>query len=313
LSVYTALNHAQIESFISAYKLKPLISYAGITAGIENTNYLLKTAQGDYVLTLYEQFNVDEISPYLSLLKQLGRHEKYYPSPLTDIRQKHLNILQNKPATLFKCLPGKSVEQATLLQCQLVASSLAKFHCTSPSLDFNNKNPRNFDWIQATALQLTSQLSAADSILLADELNYQLKYTTQHLTQGIIHADLFKDNVLFVENRLTGLLDFYAACFDYFLLDIAITLNDWCVDQQGVFIRKQQEAFMQAYKHVRDISKQEEKLLPLLLRRACLRFWLSRLQHKFNPRAGEITQEKDPDFFKNLLLQHRHYYPKNIS
>ena len=151
-------------------------------------------------------------------------------------------------------------------------------------------------------------MSVQDSFLLENELQYQLNHTTEHLTQGIIHADLFKDNVLFVGDSLTGMLDFYAACCDCYLLDVAIALNDWCVDEQGVYNRKQQDVFMRAYKQVRVISQEEEKYLPILLRRACLRFWLSRLEHKLYPRAGEITQEKDPELFKNLLLQHRQFY-----
>ena len=308
MSVYTSLSHAQIEQFISAYHLAPLISYLGISAGIENTNYLLKTAQGDFVLTLYEHFKTEEVAPYLDLLVQLGLHESYYPSPLLDIQQKHSQILAGKPAAIFKCLPGKSVVDVTLNQCQLVASALARLHLSSRSLGFSKKNPRSIEWIQATAQQVNAHLSVQDSLLLNDELNYQLKFTTQHLAQGIIHADLFKDNVLFVGENLTGILDFYAACCDCYLLDVAITLNDWCVDEYGVFGRKQQNAFMQAYKQVRNISKQEEEWLPLLLRRGCLRFWVSRLEHKLYPRVGEITQEKPPELFKNLLLQHRQFY-----
>ncbi|NOQ14316.1 MAG: homoserine kinase [Methyloprofundus sp.] len=308
MSVYTSLSHAQIEQFLGAYKLASLTSYVGISAGIENTNYLLSTPQGDFVLTLYEHFNTAELAPYLDLLVQIGQSESYYPSPLLDIQQRHSQTLAGKPVAVFKRLAGKSVVQATLNHCQLVASALARFHLNTPSLGFSKKNPRSIEWIQVTAQQVSAHLSVQDSLLLNDELNYQLQFTTQHLAQGIIHADLFRDNVLFVGESLTGMLDFYAACCDCFLLDVAITLNDWCVDEYGVFGRRQQDAFMQAYKQVRNISQQEEEWLPFLLRRACLRFWVSRLEHKLYPRAGEITQEKSPELFKNLLLQHRHFY-----
>ena len=308
MSVYTSLSWDQIESVISSYRLAPLTRYSGISAGIENTNYLLNTVQGDFILTLYEHCQADELNPYLDLLVQLAQYESYYPSPLADIQQGYLQLLAGKPAAVFKCLSGKSVQQATMYQCQSVARALAKLHLNSSSLTFSIKNPRNIEWIQETALQISSFVSLQDSILLEDELKYQLKHTTQHLTQGIIHADLFKDNILFVGDSLTGMLDFYAACCDCYLLDVAITLNDWCVDKQGVFERKHQDVFMQAYKQVRAISQDEERSLPLLLRRACLRFWLSRLEHKLYPREGEITQEKDPDVFKNLLLQHRQFY-----
>lgn len=305
MSVYTSLSRAQIELFLSLYQLAPLSSYAGISAGIENTNYLLNTAQGDFVLTLYEHFKADEVSPYLQLLAQLGQYKNYYPVPLKDSQQKYLQQLSGKPAAIFRCLPGESVLQVSTRQCQAVAGALAQFHLSSPSIEFSKKNPRNIEWIQETAQKISSHLSRQDSILLQDELKYQLKYTAQNLTQGIIHADLFKDNVLFVGDKLTGMLDFYAACCDCYLLDVAISLNDWCVDERGVFVRAQQDVFMQAYKQVRAISTGEEQWLSLFLRRACLRFWLSRLEHKIYPRAGEITQQKDPELFKKLLLQHR--------
>jgi len=308
VSVYTSLSYAQIESLIRAYNLPSLISYSGINAGIENTNYLLKTTQGDFVLTLYEHFKADELSPYLDLLANLGQDECYYPSPIADFQQRYINILAGKPVAVFKCLSGKSVVQATLNQCRLVASALARFHLSSHSLRFNKKNPRNLEWILVTARQVSTFVSLQDAMLLQDELEYQRQHIAPPLTQGIIHADLFKDNVLFVGDKLTGLLDFYAACCDSYLLDVAIALNDWCVDEQGIFDRKRLAVFMQAYQQVRTISQQEQAWLPLLLRRACLRFWLSRLEHKLYPRAGEITQEKDPEVFKNILLQHRQFY-----
>ncbi|GFO71740.1 homoserine kinase type II [Bathymodiolus japonicus methanotrophic gill symbiont] len=308
MSVYTSLCHAEIESILSAYQLTPLIHYSGISAGIENTNYLLQTAQGDFVLTLYEHLKASEVMPYLDLLVQLGLHESYYPAPLADTRHEYLQITAAKPAALFKCLPGKSVQQATRHQLQSVATALGRFHLHSAQMAFSNKNPRNIAWIQDVAKQVSPYLSVEDAQLLQAELQYQLQHSIQHLPRGIIHADLFKDNVLFVEEHLTGMLDFYAACHDCYLLDIAITLNDWCVDARGLYDHQRQVDFISAYQQHRVITYVEQKLLPALLRRACLRFWLSRVEHKLNPREGEITQEKDPQFFKNLLLQHRQCY-----
>lgn len=308
MSVYTSLSHTQIESFIRTYNLSPLISYAGISAGIENTNYLLNTAQGEYILTLYEHLKANELAIYLGLLAQLEHYESYYPSPLRDSQHRYLQQLAGKPAAVFPCLSGVSILQATVNQCQSIASALARLHLSSPALEFSKQNPRNMEWMQATAQQVGTYLTRQDLILLDNELNYQIQHETQHLTKGIIHADLFKDNVLFVGDCLTGMLDFYAACNDCYLLDIAITLNDWCVDECGVFDRQQQGVFMQAYQQVRVIPPEEEKSLPVLLRRACLRFWLSRIEHKLNPRVGEITQEKPPEQFKNILLQHRQFY-----
>ncbi|OQK17199.1 hypothetical protein AU255_04720 [Methyloprofundus sedimenti] len=307
MSVYTSISASEVQSIIEIYQLAPFIGYTGISAGIENTNYLIKTAQGDFVLTLYEHFNAQEIVPYLDLLRQLAEHASYYPVPLADAQYKYLQIVAGKPAALFKCLPGKSVQQVTPEQHQAVAKALASFHLQSSGLAFRKRNTRDIAWIQDIATQISPHLSAQDSALLEDELGFQLKHQTQHLRQGIIHADLFKDNVLFTGLRLTGMLDFYVACYDCYLLDIAITLNDWCIDQHGQYSHAQQAVFLAAYQQLRELDQQEQKYLPVFLRRACIRFWLSRLEHQLNPKAGEMTQEKDPERFKNLLLQHRHF------
>jgi len=305
LSVYTSLSQAQIEQFIGSYGFTSLKQFSGISAGIENTNYLLNTAQGDFVLTVYEHFKAHEVSDYLRLMQQLSETADYYPCPLSDSKQQTLRVLSNKPAALFKCLPGESVAIATLKQCQSIAAALARLHLSSPAIQFTKKNPRSLIDLQASAQQIAQHLSAQDLALLTDELAYQSNQETDHLAQGLIHADLFKDNVLFIGDTVTGLLDFYAACCDCFILDVAVALNDWCIDEQGSFEQAKQQIFLQAYQSVRRFSVEEEQVLPVFLRRASLRFWLSRLEHRFNSRAGEITQDKDPDEFKLLLLRHR--------
>lgn len=308
MSVYTSLSRAEIESALSRYQLSPLIRYAGIKAGIENTNYLLQTAQGHFILTLYEHFTVAEVIPYLNLLVQLAESASYYPVPLANAKYQYLQVLAEKPAALFKCLPGKSVQYASHAQLRAVAKALARFHQHSSTITFSKINPRNIQWIQAVAQQVSPCLSIQNAQLLKDEIIYQQQHSTLYLPSGIIHADLFKDNILFIGDSLTAMLDFYVACCDCYLLDIAIALNAWCTDQYGRYHRTQQAVFISAYQQLRALHQQEEKYLPILLRRACLRFWLSRLEHKINPRDGEMTQEKDPEFFKNLLQQHQQFY-----
>ncbi|BCG65044.1 MAG: homoserine kinase type II [Methyloprofundus sp.] len=305
MSVYTTLTRSQIESFIAPYGLGELIQFQGISAGIENTNYLLTTVQGDFVLTIYEHFSSSEVFCYLELLLQLASSASYYPYPLVDQYQESLQVLLDKPAALFNCLPGKSLQYVSAQQQLAIATALASLHSRSTSLQFVKKNRKGLPWLAATVKKVANELSAQDLILLNDELAFQQKHHVEHLPRGVIHADLFKDNVLFVEDTLTGMLDFYAACCDCYLLDIAITLNDWCISQQGEFQYQQQALFMQTYQQIRQVSAEELAYLPLFLRRASLRFWLSRLEHKLCPRVGEVTQEKDPDVFKKLLLQHR--------
>lgn len=307
MSVYTSLCHAQIEQFICAYPLGVLISYTGISAGIENTNYRLKTVQGDFILTLYEHFEPSELVPYLELLIQLGALNEYYPSPIPTIKKSYFNLLLGKPAAIFPCLPGLSVVQVSSYQCQLVAAALAKFHLENIHFSFKQENPRGMQWIEATAARISTQLSQQDTILLYKELKYQRQQITGELTQGLIHADLFKDNVLFVNDRLTGMLDFYLACHDSYLLDIAISMSDWCVDEKGGYQQKNQALFLSSYQKIREIPQKELRWLPLLLRRVCLRFWLAHLVHYLYPIEGEITQEKSPQHFKSLLRQHQQF------
>lgn len=305
MSVYTSLSQAQIAQFIGSYGLTSLKQFSGISAGIENTNYLLETVQGDFVLTVYEHLKAHEVSEYLCLMQQLSEAADYYPCPLVDSKQQTLRVLSNKPAALFKCLLGESVAIATLNQCRSIAVALARLHLSSPSIQFVKTNPRSLIDLQVSRQQIARHLSTQDLALLTDELAYQFSQETGHLAQGLIHADLFKDNVLFVGDTVTGLLDFYAACCDCFILDVAVALNDWCINEQSRFDQEKQQAFLQAYQSVRVFSADEERLLPVFLRRASLRFWLSRLEHRFKARAGEITQDKDPNAFKQLLLRHR--------
>jgi len=301
MAVYTSLSTAQITHFLQKNSLPELLSYQGISAGIENSNYRINTSGGVFILTLYEHFTFTEVQPYLMLLQQLGQLQAYYPSPITE----KVQLLANKPAVLFQCLSGQSVIQPNSAQLRAVAIALARLHLSSPELTFTQENPKGMQWIQQTATRLTPYLSNQERILLSSEMQYQQAFTVKGLAQGVIHADLFKDNVLFSGEELTGFLDLYAACYDCYLLDIAIALNDWCADGQGNFNSELLDIFLQAYQTIRALSEQEQAMLPLFLRRACLRFWLSRLEHQRQQKTGELILEKSPEIIKQLLLQHR--------
>ncbi|MDC9728823.1 MAG: homoserine kinase [Methyloprofundus sp.] len=305
MAVYTSLTLEQIDGFLHCYQLPGLSSYQGIAAGIENTNYLISTAAGSFILTVYEHFTASEVQPYLSLLQQLSKLENYYPEPLEAVSGDTLQEIEQKPAALFKCLAGCSVNHASELQIAAIAEALAKLHLASPQLSFAEKNPKGFAWMQQAAEKVSPLLSKEDRQLLVDELYYQRQLKTEPFTQGIIHADLFKDNALFLGDNLTGFLDFYAACYDVFLLDIAVAVNDWCVDEQGNFQQEQYKNFVRAYQQIKPLKAFELEALPGFLRRACLRFWLSRLEHQKSPKVGEISLEKSPERFRDLLRQHR--------
>ena len=305
MAVYTSLTLEQINRFIHRYQLPPLLSYHGISAGIENTNYLIKTPKGDFILTVYEHFTAQQARCYLNLLQQLAYLENYYPEPIESAAGHVLQQISHKPAALFKCLEGNSVDMASTQKITAIAEALAWLHLSSPQLKFSEENPKGLSWIQQSAQKLLPRLSKEDASLLSHELRYQMHLKGQEFEQGVIHADLFKDNALFVGDCLTGFLDFYAACYDVFLLDIAIAVNDWCVDEQGLFELHQYEVFIQAYQKIKPLVNNELESLDIFLRRACLRFWLSRLEHQQSRKASEIILEKSPERFRNLLRQHR--------
>lgn len=304
MAVYTSLTLEQINRFIHRYQLAPLLSYHGISAGIENTNYLIKTQKGDFILTVYEQFTFQQVHSYLDLLQQLARLENYYPEPIGSLAGHVLQKISDKPAALFKCLAGDSVELVSNQQIIAIAEALARLHLSSPQLKFTEENPKGLSWIEQSAKKLLPRLNKEDARLLSDELRYQTQLKEQKFEQGVIHADLFKDNALFLGDCLSGFLDFYAACYDTFLLDIAIAVNDWCVDEQGFFELHKYAAFIQAYQKIKPLNNNELDSLDIFLRRACLRFWLSRLEHHESPKAGEIILDKSPERFRDLLRQH---------
>jgi len=304
MSVYTPINHQQLEQFLQQYTLGSLIQFSGIQAGIENTNYRVSTSTGDYILTLFETLAELELPAYLSLIKHLNESGFPAPKPYYCMGKRYINNLAGKPATVFSCLSGKSIESPSHSQCSEIGGYLAKLHQLSSSIDFNKQNAKSISGCQYIFKQINSQLPETDIQLLTAELNYQSNYPLPNLPQGIIHADLFKDNVLFEQGRISGILDFYNACGDYFLYDIAVTCNDWCVANESLDQQKF-KAFISGYQMIRPLTEDETIHLTVFLRLAALRFWLSRIQHRLSPKHGELTLEKDPLVFKRLLQYYR--------
>jgi len=304
MSVYTSINHQQVQEFLNLYSLGRLIEYSGIQAGIENTNYRVTSSQGDFILTIFESLTAQELPCYLNLLNHLSSADFPAPSPQRCIHNKFINILSGKPAALFNCLPGQSIEVTSTSDCSEIGKYLANLHILSQSSGFKKPNSKNIVACQQVFEQVDPFLSKPDKELLNSELQFQLNYLLPTLPSGIIHADLFKDNVLFKQHKISGILDFYNACNDFYLLDIAVTCNDWCVDNNKVNQQKI-NSLLSGYQKIRKLNKDEQTHLTFFLRRAALRFWLSRLEHQLEPKQGELTLQKDPLVFRSILEQHR--------
>ena len=305
MSVYTSISEKQFEQFLSGYPLGRLNSFQGIEDGIENTNYAFNTLQGDFILTIFESIEKQELSAYLDLLMFLSGQDFPCPKPQPNWKQCLYSCLANKPAAIFKRLPGASLRQVSAFHCREVGLILARLHLTSQQCDFSKSNRRDGHWLLSSASKATSAFNPEHQALIEDELQTQVKYFSADLPESVIHADLFRDNVLFDGDRLTAVLDFYSACRDFRILDLAIAINDWCVEDSGTFNREKMKALVSAYQSQCPLTTKEQQLMPIMLRRAALRFWLSRLEHRHSPRRGVITQQKDPAVFRRLLQYHR--------
>ncbi|WAK01931.1 homoserine kinase [Methylobacter sp. YRD-M1] len=304
MSVYTPVNRLQLEQFFSTYSLGEVTGFEGIKDGIENTNYFVTTTQGRFVLTLFESLTADDLPPFMELMTHLGSSEIACPAPLPGRQPNPLRILNNKPAALFNRLAGAAVASPSIAHCRQIGLHLARLHCATQDYVFPIRNSRGLNWCRSVFAEIGASLCPADRALIDDELRIQFQNSADLLPRGVIHADLFRDNVLFVDGRLSGLLDFYSACTDTLLLDIAITANDWCCDN-GIVNPEKITNLLSAYETLRPLEPQERRHWPLMLRAAALRFWLSRLHHRLHPRPGEITQQKDPLIFRHILEQHR--------
>lgn len=304
MAVFTRVTEADMTAWLSHYSLGTLLELQGIASGIENTNYFVTTSNGRFVLTLFEKLTSDELPYYLNLMSHLARHGIPCPSPVADKNNRLLSALNGKPACIVSRLPGKSVTEPTLANCAAVGAMLGQMHSAGQSFGDVMNNPRGASWRASAAQQVTKFLSAEEAELLRSEVAYHAQHSLSDLPRGVVHADLFRDNVLMNGEQVGGLIDFYFACHDCLLYDVAITVNDWCMSANGALDEERTRAFLSAYHATRPFSLSEQEHWSVALRVAALRFWISRLFDLHLPRAGEIVNPHDPDQFKRILQQH---------
>lgn len=304
MSVYTTVTAADLQAWLKHYSLGAVVDLQGIASGIENTNYFLTTTHGRYVLTLFEKLSAADLPYYINLMAHLARHGIPCPSPIATLQNDYLNTLNGKPACIVSCLSGASLTAPSATHCAQVGEMLASMHLAGASYPASMPNPRGPAWWRSTAPGLLPKLAAEDAALLQEELRFQALFRHQDLPRGVIHADLFRDNVLFERDALSGVIDFYYACNDAWLYDLAITVNDWCVDASGDLDLDCVETLLRAYHALRPLTALERGAWPVMLRAGALRFWLSRLYDFHFPRPGELTHAKDPEHFRRLLAQH---------
>jgi len=227
--------------------------------------------------------------------------------PILNKADSYLSTLNGKPAAIVEKLTGTDVEAPNPTQCAVIGQAMASLHLASLELDIHRDNSRGANWRQQAAELLLPLVDRNSAALIKDELSFQASYSTLDLPKSVIHADLFRDNALFSGDKLSGIIDFYYACNDYFTYDIAVAVNDWCVTPSGALDKERFDAFISAYQAIRPLTEAEVTHWPIIIRAAAFRFWLSRLRDVHFPKEGEMTHLKDPDAMKHILNARRDF------
>lgn len=312
MSVFTTVTPEQARAWLRNYSIGSLVDLEGILSGIENTNYFLTTSHSRYVLTLFEKLTSKELPFYLNLMAHLSNHGVPAPKPIANLQNEFLGELNGKPAAIVTRLPGKPVMDPAPGHCASVGEQLADMHLSGQTFKQHLDNLRCAKWWTVAAPEIYPFLSDEDAQLLRSEIEFQAGVSREGLPHGPVHADLFRDNVLFDGDIVGGIIDFYFACVDSLIYDVAITVNDWCSNLDATLDQQRCEAMLNAYASVRSFTELERELWPAMLRAGALRFWVSRLYDFHLPRTGELTHAHDPEPFRRLLLNRRNSDPLSL-
>lgn len=318
MAVYTRVEAEDLRAMLANYAIGELEDYAGISSGVTNTNYFMDTSLGRWVLTLFEQVSANELPFFMQLMDHMSGHGVPCAHPVARNDGAFLSRLSGLPAAVVYRLSGHSIETPTEMHCRSLGRAVAEMHRAAASFSSRQANPRNLDWIEQSARLLERAMPGDEYALLRDEITFQrhaISSLYRGLPSGVIHADLFRDNVLFdASSRVTGIIDFYYACHDYLLFDLAIICNDWAYESSSQNHQPHLwRAFMSGYIHRYTPDTPEIMAWPAMLRAAALRFWVSRLIDAYFPMSGEDVHVKDPTPFRDLLATHRDRTPVLID
>jgi homoserine kinase type II len=306
MAVFTPVTEEQAALLMSQLGLGELTDLRGIEGGIENTNYFATTDLGEYVLTLFERLNHEQLPFYLFLMKHLAEKGIPVPNPAANQDGDILHTLCDKPAAVVNRLLGKSQLAPDAAHCAEVGAMLARMHLAGEDYNRSQPNLRGLAWWNDTVPVVLPFLDEGQASLLQSELAYQNHIAQgaayQALPKGPVHADLFRDNVMFEGEKLTGFFDFYFAGHDTWLFDLSVCMNDWCIDlNSGEHVPDRALAMLNAYQEVRPLRPAERQLLPAMLRAGALRFWISRLWDFYLPRDAAMLKPHDPTHFERVL------------
>ena len=315
MAVYTKLEHQEVRQFLEQYNINNFKDYKGITEGVENTNYLIKTSEQDYILTIYEK-RVDEndLPFFIKLLSYLSENKFPCPKPIANKNNEKINRIKNKNAALVTFLNGQSKNKITSEECSEIGKITAQLHEITKKFDINRKNNLSIEnWESIFEKTIKQKIDLDESIIkkAKNYLNFLKDKWPKNLPQGIIHADLFPDNIFFTNNKVSGIIDFYFACNDFFAYEIAICINSLCFDNNSTFNMTKAKNLIDGYTSIRTLSEDEKKYLPILSMGAAMRFFLTRLYDFYHTDNKADVKIKDP--FEYLKKIEFHSTIKNFN
>lgn len=309
MAVYTEVTDEELRAFLETYEIGSLMSYRGIAEGVENSNFMLHTDKGAFILTLYEKRVAEEELPFfLGLMNHLASRGIECPTPVRNRDGDLYGRLAGRAAAIISFLEGIWIRRPQPRHCVEVGRALAGMHLAGADFELTRKNSLDVDGWRPLFESCREGIDAWQPGLaqeLDDELTVLARNWPRELPSGVIHADLFPDNVFFIGDRLSGLIDFYFACNDAFAYDLAVCLNAWCFEEDGSFNITKARGLLQAYMQVRPLDAQELASLPLLARGAAMRFLLTRLYDWINHPPGAFVKPKNPKEYLTRLRFHR--------
>jgi homoserine kinase type II len=318
MSVFTPVTLDEARTFVAQYEIGDVIDFQNIAAGVENSNFFVTTNVGRYVLTIFEKIPREDLDFYMGLLTHLTGKQVACAVPLKARNGAVLQTLHGKPAAIVTRLNGNDMAHPTPQDCRAVGAALARMHAATRDFPLKMRNWRGLSWWRSYASSLRPHLAAEEKTLLESELSHQAKFDSLQLPRGVIHGDLFRDNILWddhLDTHVPQMIDFYFACDEFLLFDIAITVNDWCLDLPAYPAARLSpphvRAFLAGYASVRALTPAERAAWPNMLRAAAMRTWLGRLGYNYFPRDSELTHPKDHPFTARLLQHHIAYEAGN--
>ena len=301
MSVYTNLSNKDVSSLLATYNIGTLKSFRGISDGITNTNYFLNTTRGKYIITIFEDITEAKVKKYLKLMNFFSSNSLCCPEIMLTKSKQILSIVKSKPCSIMEKLSGQTVRETNASLCESIGSIIGNFHNTGSNYKNKISNSRNIKWVESNIKKIRNHVSKKQLYILEYSSTIFREIFETSLPNGIIHSDLFRDNVLARNGHVTGIIDYYYSFNGPFIYELAVIINDWCINKDGSINLKKYKSFLNSYNIVRNLTSIEKRYINKAMIAAGLRFYLSRLVDMIFPKVGEITHIKDPSTFEKII------------